>query len=105
MLYGYGISCHVAVLRPLSRGTVRLRSADPRDPPRIDPNYLAADADVETLLAGVKKAREIMESAPLAPHRGAELFADGQSDEALVARIRGRADTLYHPVGTCRMGA
>ncbi|MGH8196945.1 MAG: GMC family oxidoreductase [Steroidobacteraceae bacterium] len=102
--HGYGITCHVAVLRPLSRGSVRLRSADPNDPPRIDPNYLDVDADLETLLAGVKRAREIMEGASLAPHRGAELFADGQSDEALVARIRRRADTIYHPVGTCRMG-
>ena len=45
-----------------------------------------------------------MESAPLAPHRGAELFADGDDDEALIGRIRRRADTIYHPVGTCRMG-
>ncbi len=102
--YGYGISCHVAVLRPRSRGSVRLHSSDSGDPPRIDPNFLAVDADVETLLAGVKRAREIMEGAALAPHRGAELFADGQSDEALIARMRRRADTIYHPVGTCRMG-
>jgi choline dehydrogenase-like flavoprotein len=102
--YGYGISCHVAVLRPQSRGSVGLRSADPHAPPRIDPNFLSAEADVATLLAGVKKAREIMEGAPLAPHRGAELFAEGQSDDALVSRMRRRADTIYHPVGTCRMG-
>jgi choline dehydrogenase-like flavoprotein len=102
--YGYGISCHVAVLRPKSRGSVRLRSADPRDAPAIDPDYLAADEDVATLLAGVKRARDIMEGAPLAPHRGGELFANGDDDEALVARIRRRADTIYHPVGTCRMG-
>jgi len=102
--YGYGISCHVAVLRPKSRGTVRLRSANPREAPAIDPNYLGAGEDVETLLAGVKRARDIMEGAPLAPHRGAELFTSGTGDDALVARIRRRADTIYHPVGTCRMG-
>jgi len=102
--YGYGISCHVAALRPLSRGSVRLHSADPAAAPRIDPNYLAADADVETLLAGVKAAREIMNGAPLDAHRGEELFADGDSDEAIVRHMRRRADTLYHPVGTCRMG-
>ncbi len=102
--YGYGISCHVAVLRPKSRGSLRLRSADPTAAPRIDPNFLSADEDVATLLAGVKRAREIMEGASLAPHRGAELFADGSDDEALVKRIRRRADTIYHPVGTCRMG-
>ncbi len=102
--YGYGITCHVAVLRPLSRGSVRLRSADPRAAPRIDPNFLAADADVTTLLAGVKIAREIMCAAALDRHRGEELYADGQSDDALVQRMRRRADTIYHPVGTCRMG-
>jgi choline dehydrogenase-like flavoprotein len=103
--YGYGITCHVAVLRPKSRGSVGLRSANPLDPPRIDPNFLAEPADVATLLAGVKRAREIMEGAALAPHRGAEMFAEeGDSDEALVARIRRRADTIYHPAGTCRMG-
>jgi len=102
--YGYGISCHVAVLRPKSRGTVRLRSGNPREAPAIDPNFLAEDEDVATLVAGVKRARDIMEGAPLAPHRGAELFADGDGDDALVARIRRRADTIYHPVGSCRMG-
>ena len=104
--YGYGMSCHVAVLRPSSRGRVGLRSADPLDAPRIDAGFLADDRDLVTLLAGVKRAREIMEGAPLAPHRGAEMFAEeGHSDDALVARIRRRADTIYHPVGTCRMGA
>jgi choline dehydrogenase-like flavoprotein len=102
--YGYGISCHVALLRPKSRGSLRLRSADPAAPPRIDPNYLEADADVETLLAGVKAAREIMGGAPLDPYRDEELFVDGHSDEAQIAHIRRRADTIYHPVGTCRMG-
>lgn len=104
--HGYGIACHVAVLRPESRGSVRLRSADPRDAPRIDPDFLASQNDLATLVAGVKCARDIMEGAPLARHRGAELFAEeGGSDEALIARIRRRADTIYHPVGTCRMGS
>ena len=78
--------------------------ADPRDPPRIDPNFLSADADVATLLAGVKVARDIMDGAPLDRHRGAELFAGGNSDSELIERMRRRADTIYHPVGTCRMG-
>jgi choline dehydrogenase-like flavoprotein len=103
--YGYGVSCHVAVLRPKSRGSVGLRSADPRAAPRIDPGFLTEADDLATLVAGVKRAREIMDGAPLAPHRGEELFADGRDDAALVAQIRRRADTIYHPVGTCRMGA
>jgi choline dehydrogenase-like flavoprotein len=103
--YGYGISCHVAVLRPKSRGRVGLQSADPRAAPRIDPAFLAEADDLATLVAGVRRAREIMEGVPLAPHRGAELFTEGTGDEALVAQIRRRADTIYHPVGTCRMGS
>ncbi len=103
--YGYGVSCHVAVLRPKSRGRVGLHSANPRAAPRIDPNFLAEADDVATLVAGVKRAREIMDGAPLAPHRGAELFSDGKGEEALLEQIRRRADTIYHPVGTCRMGA
>ena len=102
--FGYGISCHVAVLRPVSRGSVRLRSADPEAPPRIDPGYLSADADVETLLAGVKATREIMGSVPLDRYRDEEMFLNGRSDEALILQMRQRADTIYHPVGTCRMG-
>jgi choline dehydrogenase-like flavoprotein len=102
--YGYGVSCHVAVLRPESRGQVGLRSADPREAPRIDPNFLAEAQDVATLVAGVQRAREIMEGAALASHRGTELFTEGAGEEALRAQIRRRADTIYHPVGTCRMG-
>ncbi len=102
--YGYGVSCHVAVLRPKSRGRVGLRSADPRAAPRIDPAYLSEPDDLRTLLAGVHRAREIMEGVPLAPHRGRELFTDGPGDEALIAQIRRRADTIYHPAGSCRMG-
>jgi choline dehydrogenase-like flavoprotein len=101
---GYGVTCHVGVLRPGSRGSVGLRSADPCDAPRIDPGFLAEDHDLATLVAGVKRAREIMDSAPLARHRGKELFTEGEGDDALVAQIRRRADTLYHPVGSCRMG-
>jgi len=103
--YGYGVSCHVAVLRPKSRGRVGLHSADPRAAPRIDPGFLTEADDLATLVAGVKRARAIMEGAPLAPHCRAELFTEGDGDEALVAQIRRRADTIYHPVGTCRMGA
>ncbi len=103
--HGYGVSCHVGVLRPKSRGRVGLHSADPHAAPRIDPGFLAEADDLATLVAGVRRARQIMEGAPLAPHCGAERFTEGTGEDALVAQIRHRADTIYHPVGTCRMGA
>jgi choline dehydrogenase-like flavoprotein len=103
--YGYGMSCHVCTLRPLSRGSVGLNSADPAAPPRIDPNFLAHDDDIATLLAGTRIAREIMDSEPLARYRERELYTgDARSDDELVDWMRRRSDTIYHPVGTCRMG-
>ncbi len=103
--YGYGMSCHVCVLRPRSRGSVRLASADPSAAPRIDPNFLGDDADVATLLAGVRRAREIMASDGLARYRDSEMYTgDSASDDELVNWMRRRGDTIYHPVGTCRMG-
>ena len=103
--YGYGLSCHVCVLRPKSRGSVRLASRDPRAAPLIDPNFLGHEDDVSDLLAGVKAAREIMEGAPLSRYRDAEMYTgDARSDDELVDCMRRRSDTIYHPVGTCRMG-
>jgi choline dehydrogenase-like flavoprotein len=103
--YGYGMSCHVCILRPRSRGSVRLASRDPRTAPLIDPDFLGHEDDAHDLLAGVKVAREIMDSDPLSHYRGAELYsADARSEDELVDQLRRRADTLYHPVGTCRMG-
>ena len=103
---GHGMSCHACVLRPKSTGRVALASADPFTPPRIDPNFLAAEEDLATLLAGFKLAREIMAADALAPWREREMHTEGVvSDDELAHRLRQRADTIYHPVGTCRMGA
>ncbi|MBM5812933.1 MAG: glucose-methanol-choline oxidoreductase [Gammaproteobacteria bacterium] len=99
-----GFSVHVTVLRPASRGSVGLRSADPREPPRIDPAFLTAAADLATLLEGVKFAQRIVATEPLARYRRAELYPSGAADDELIARIRRHADTIYHPTGTCRMG-
>lgn len=102
---GHGYSCHVCVLRPKSRGTLRLASADPFAAPLIDPNFLAEDGDLETLVRGYRITRRILQASAFAPYRGRELYTDrAQSDEEIRAIIRGRADTVYHPVGTCRMG-
>jgi len=103
---GYGYSCHACVLRPESRGEVGLNSADPFDAPRIDPRFLSAQADQELLLKGTKVMREIMEAPALKSHQKSELYtANAHTDEELMQHIRSRADTIYHPVGTCKMGS
>ena len=101
----YGFSCHVCVLRPKSRGSVGLASADPFAPPRIDPAFLTHEDDLRLLLRGVKMTLGILEQRALDGFRGANVFGETvASDQALVALLRQRADTVYHPVGTCRMG-
>jgi choline dehydrogenase-like flavoprotein len=102
---GYGFSCHVCVLRPHSRGTVGLASADPLAPPAIDPAYLADDRDAALLLKGAKTMRAILDAPALARYRRKQLYlSGGETDAELMQHIRARADTIYHPVGTCRMG-
>ena len=97
----------VCQLRPESRGEIRLESARAEDPPAIRPNYLATRTDCDTLVAGVKIARRIAAAPPLAGMIEGE-HAPGpasQGDDALLAWARGSATTIYHPTGTCRMGA
>lgn len=102
---GYGFSCHVCVLRPRSRGEVGLFDADPESAPRIDPRYLSDEADAALLLKGTRLMRRIMHAPALAKYRLHELYTEGvEDDAALMNHIRSRADTIYHPVGTCRMG-
>ncbi|HET8899637.1 MAG TPA: choline dehydrogenase [Rhodanobacteraceae bacterium] len=103
---GWGYSAHVAVLRPRSRGTVTLASADPAAAPRIDPALLSDPDDAERLLRGVKILREILAQDALAPWRGAEILpgAAVTSDAGLRQFLRAKTETIYHPVGTCKMG-
>jgi choline dehydrogenase len=102
---GHGISCHVDVMRPYSRGTVSLASRDPRAAPLIDPNYLSDRRDMDLLLKGAQLQQRIIESAPLDPVRGRMTQPLPPGDlAALEADIRRRADTQYHPAGTCKMG-
>ncbi len=99
-----GYSCHVCLLRPRSRGTVGLNSASPAVPPRIDPAYLSDPRDMAVLMRGARRMEDILESAALAPWRGQRLYPHDGSESAREADIRARAETIYHPVGTCRMG-
>lgn len=102
-----GFTLHVCQLRPESRGKVGLRSADPFDDPTILGNYLATDEDRRALREGVRMAREVVAQAAFDPYRNAEYApgAEVRADADLDAWIRAKSETIYHPVGTCRMGA
>ena len=92
--------------RPTSRGHLAITSADPFVPPAIHPNYLATEQDIAEARMGVRLLREIAQSRPLADIIVEELVPgpDVADDEALFADFRARADTVYHPTSTCRMG-
>lgn len=101
-----GFTMHVCQLRPESRGTVSLSSADPYDDPAILANFLSTEEDRRAVREGVRMARAVVAQPALEAFRGAE-FAPGeqvQTDEEIDAFIRAKGETIYHPVGTCRMG-
>ena len=105
-VWGQGYSCHACVLRPQSRGTVRLASADPLGPPLIDSAFLQHPDDVQRMVAGFQRMRQILQQPALAAWGGQEAAdsAAAQTPEQIEAFIRQNADTIYHPVGTCAMG-
>jgi choline dehydrogenase len=102
----HGLTIGTVVLQPASRGRVTLRSADPLEPPLVDPGYLSDERDLRVLLDGARLARRLLETEPLARHVREELLPGPQarSDEELTAVLRENAQTLYHPVGTCALG-
>ncbi|TKZ18165.1 glucose-methanol-choline oxidoreductase [Shimia litoralis] len=104
--YGHGYSCHVCILRPHSRGEVFLQSSDPMAAPGIDPRFLSDERDLQTLIKGAKITRATLESPALEKYKHKELFGvhDAMTDADWEDQIRNRADTVYHPVGTCKMG-
>ena len=100
-----GFSTHVCVLRPKSAGTLTLASRDPLAAPRIDPGFYTHPDDIDVMVKGFRIARGISQSPMLDPHRGKEMFTAGiATDDEIRAVLRNRSDTIYHPVGTCRMG-
>ncbi len=96
----HGFSLGPALLNPKSRGRIGLRSADPAQPPAIEPAYLSDPSDLPPLVEGVKLARRIVESKAFDPFRGEPYFKEHDLEEY----VRLHAETLYHPVGTCKMG-
>ena len=102
---GHGFGCHVCLLRPKSHGSVTLNSADPLTPPRIDPRFYDHPDDLEVMVRGFKITRRIMDAEPLSKWRTAEMYSENvRSDDDIRAILRDRSDTVYHPVGTARMG-
>ncbi|MES9969989.1 MAG: choline dehydrogenase [Candidatus Thiodiazotropha sp.] len=106
-VFGYGYSLHTCCLKPKSRGEIRLSSADPAARPVIDPRFLSDEYDVRTMIEGVKLGRRILAAPAFAAYRGTEVEPgeQAQSDDDLLAFIRSHGETIYHPVGTCRMGS
>ncbi|RQP23686.1 GMC family oxidoreductase [Piscinibacter terrae] len=106
-VFGHGFSCHVCLLRPQARGSVKLASKDPLAAPLIDPNFLGDRDDADRLIRGFKLMRQILTQPALAKYGAKEApgSARAQTDMEIEQFIRDRADTIYHPVGSCRMGS
>jgi choline dehydrogenase-like flavoprotein len=103
--WGTGFSCHVCVLRPKSRGSVWLKSADPLAAPAIDPNFFGEEADLDTMVAGFKTTRRLLDTPALKALQKADVVTAGiESDDQIRQVLRDNVDTVYHPVGSCKMG-
>jgi len=106
MLLNYGISMHTCLLRPKSRGSVTLYGNKANQHPKITLNMLAHEDDKKDMVQAVKIARSILSQPPLSENNGKEIFPgdNTQSDEEILEFVKNKANTIYHPVGTCKMG-
>jgi len=104
--FGYGYGVHVCCLYPKSRGTISLQSSHPADHPLIDPGYLSEPEDQQVMIEGIRIARKLLSAPSFDAFEGSELYPgeDAESDDALLEFLRERAETIYHPIGTCKMG-
>jgi choline dehydrogenase len=102
-----GTTATVCHLRPQSRGSVHINSNDPRVYPNIRANYLEAEEDRRAMVSAVRKVRGIFAAPALDSYRGEEFLpgAGAETDEEILAYIRAEAESVYHPVGTCKMGS
>ena len=99
------MSCHVCLLNPRSRGSVKLSGNKISDPLLLNPNFLGDDRDVEDLVKGFKLTRQLMQDPVLAEMYKEDLFTSNvKTDEDIREILRNRVDTVYHPVGSCKMG-
>jgi choline dehydrogenase len=105
-LPGHGMTIHACGLRPTSLGELRLTSADPFRAPLIHARYLSTEYDRLMMIECARLGREIFEQPAFEPYRGKEMFPGekAQTDGELMAFVRTRAETIYHPIGTCKMG-
>lgn len=105
-LPGRGMTIHACNLRPQSRGWLELRSENPQDKPLLQPNYLSEAIDMDILMDALRISQEIFSAQPFAQWRGKAIYPEPgtTSNEYLRKFIRRKAETIYHPVGTCRMG-
>ncbi|WP_099018731.1 GMC family oxidoreductase [Marinicella litoralis] len=106
-LKGNGYTLHMCVLRPESRGEIKLKSANPEDPPQIQANYLAVEHDLKIMVEGFKIQRKIFAAKAFDEFRDDEIFpgSEVQTDEEIIDFIRNKAESIYHPIGTCKMGS
>jgi len=106
MHLGHGFSGRISLMRPSSRGNVRLASSSASDSPLIDPKFFSHPDDMAILKKGARRMISVMEKEPLKHARGKPLYpVDTDDDQALEEHIRTYADTQYHPIGTCKMGS
>lgn len=102
---GHGISCHVCLLNPVSRGSIKISGPSIDDPLLIDPNFYGEESDLEEMVKGFKLTQKLMQSDAFKSMIKEDLFtATVKTDEDIRQVLRDRSDTVYHPVGSCKMG-